>query len=83
VYYPFEKFGYIDSNFIIDPEDWYMAAKITPDGMWRVSYGELPGLTPDEVEALYDLVDVRLPPAKKQNSKRCCRAIPSPAITNS
>jgi len=26
-----------------------MAAKITTDGMWRVSYGELPGLTPEEV----------------------------------
>lgn len=49
VYYPFEKFGYIDSNFIIHPEDWYMAAKITKDGLWRVSYGEVPGLTPEEV----------------------------------
>ena len=49
VYYPFEKFGYVDSNFIIDPEHWYMAAKITNDGLWRVSYGELPGLTPEEI----------------------------------
>ncbi len=26
-----------------------MAAKITKDGMWRVTYGELPGLTPEEL----------------------------------
>ena len=26
-----------------------MAAKITTDGLWRVSYGEIPGLTPEEV----------------------------------
>src|SRR5277367_67393 len=28
-----------------------MAAKITKDGLWRVSYGELPGLTPEEVRS--------------------------------
>jgi 2-polyprenyl-6-methoxyphenol hydroxylase-like FAD-dependent oxidoreductase len=28
-----------------------MAAKITPDGMWRVSYGELAGLTREELIA--------------------------------
>jgi hypothetical protein len=49
VYYPFEKWGYIDSNFIIDEEHWYMAARISNDGMWRVSYGELNGLSRDEV----------------------------------
>ncbi|KAM6515698.1 hypothetical protein FALCPG4_013914 [Fusarium falciforme] len=47
VYYDFEKFGFCDSNFIIDPEHWYMAAKITKDGMWRVTYGETPGLSYD------------------------------------
>ncbi|KAJ4249950.1 hypothetical protein NW757_007379 [Fusarium falciforme] len=47
VYYDFEKFSFCDSNFIIDPEHWYMAAKITKDGMWRVTYGETPGLSHD------------------------------------
>lgn len=51
VYYNFESFGSHDSNFIIDPEHWYMAAKITKDGMWRVTYGEDTGLTADEVIA--------------------------------
>lgn len=51
MYYDFEKFGYCDSNFIIHPEHWYMAAKITKDGMWRVTYGEIPGLTQQELVA--------------------------------
>lgn len=39
VYYDFHKFGYKDCNFIIDPENWYMASRISRDGLWRVSYG--------------------------------------------
>ena len=52
-YYPFEKCGYIDSNFIIYSEDWYMAAKISKDTLWGVSYGELPGLTPGRYIAVF------------------------------
>ena len=48
VYYDFHKFGYWDSNFIIDPENWYMAAKITKDGLWRVTYGDVWGLSTEE-----------------------------------
>ncbi|KAI0123382.1 hypothetical protein BJ170DRAFT_641632 [Xylariales sp. AK1849] len=51
VYYKFEDFGFSDSNFIIDPTNWYMAAKITKDGMWRVTYGEAPGFTQDQLIA--------------------------------
>jgi 2-polyprenyl-6-methoxyphenol hydroxylase-like FAD-dependent oxidoreductase len=51
VYYPFEKFGYDDINFIINNTHYYMAAKITNDGMWRVSYGEDTRLTPEQVVA--------------------------------
>jgi len=32
-----------------------MAAKITKDGLWRVSYGEIPGLTPEEVISFLNL----------------------------
>jgi 2-polyprenyl-6-methoxyphenol hydroxylase-like FAD-dependent oxidoreductase len=28
-----------------------MAARISNDGMWRVSYGEIPGLSPEELRA--------------------------------
>ncbi|KAI9053696.1 hypothetical protein LZ554_002649 [Drepanopeziza brunnea f. sp. 'monogermtubi'] len=50
-YYPFDKFGYKESNFIIHPEHWYMAARISTNGLWRVTYGETPGLTKEELLA--------------------------------
>ncbi|KAF2454146.1 hypothetical protein BDY21DRAFT_366549 [Lineolata rhizophorae] len=49
VYYPLDKMGFEDINFIIDPEDYYMAARITQDGMWRVSYGEDPSFDKEAV----------------------------------
>lgn len=48
VYYDFHKFGYWDSNFILDEKDWYMAARITNDGLWRVTYGDVWGLSNEE-----------------------------------
>ncbi|KAH0421745.1 hypothetical protein CcaCcLH18_13252 [Colletotrichum camelliae] len=51
VYYDFDQFGYDDSNFILDAEDWFMAAKITKDGLWRVTYGDISGLSTEEVIA--------------------------------
>ncbi|KXH60523.1 FAD binding domain-containing protein [Colletotrichum salicis] len=49
VYYDFHKFGYEDANFIVDPEHWYMASKISKDGAWRVSYGVSAALTKEEL----------------------------------
>jgi 2-polyprenyl-6-methoxyphenol hydroxylase-like FAD-dependent oxidoreductase len=50
VYLPFdERFGYWDSNFIVHPTDWYMAAKITTDGLWRVTYGDDASLSREEI----------------------------------
>ncbi|USP82869.1 hypothetical protein yc1106_10143 [Curvularia clavata] len=51
VYYPFDKYGYSDVNFIIDPENWHMAAKISKDGLWRVTYGEKQDLSEEVVLA--------------------------------
>ncbi|KAJ5678789.1 hypothetical protein N7462_007033 [Penicillium macrosclerotiorum] len=48
VYYDFSRFNYWDSNFIVHPKNWYMAARITTDGLYRVSYGDIPGLTREE-----------------------------------
>ncbi|KAG9231628.1 hypothetical protein BJ875DRAFT_111739 [Amylocarpus encephaloides] len=48
VFYDFHRFQYWDSQFIIHPTDWYMAAKITPSGLWRVTYGDIPGLTTEQ-----------------------------------
>ncbi|KIV91183.1 hypothetical protein, variant [Exophiala mesophila] len=53
VAYPFEKFGYEDVQFFIHPEHWHMVARLTknPDnsGFWRVSYGEISGLTREQL----------------------------------
>lgn len=50
VYLPFdERFDYWDSNFIVHPTDWYMAAKITTDGLWRVTYGDDVNLSREEI----------------------------------
>lgn len=49
VKYDFDKFGWLDSNFIIHPTDYYMASCISRDrSVWRVTYGEEVGLTRDE-----------------------------------
>ncbi|KAH6657258.1 FAD binding domain-containing protein [Truncatella angustata] len=51
VYYNFdEKFGLANSNFIVHPEHFVMIAKITADGLYRVTYGELPGLSWEEIK---------------------------------
>ncbi|KAF2870017.1 hypothetical protein BDV95DRAFT_608040 [Massariosphaeria phaeospora] len=50
VYLPFDdRFGYWDSNFIVHPTDWYMAARITTDGLWRVTYGDDDNLSREEL----------------------------------
>ncbi len=73
VFFPFDKkFGWTDSNFIIDREHWYMAAKISNDGLWRVSYGEINGLTDQQ------LIDRQTLKFEKMvflisYSSKCCR----------
>jgi len=48
-YYDFSKFGWEETNFVINKDHWYMAALISNDGLWRVSYGEQTGLTDEEL----------------------------------
>ncbi|TDZ34588.1 FAD-dependent monooxygenase terC [Colletotrichum spinosum] len=51
-YYDFAgKFGWHDANFVIHPEHFFMAAKITADGLYRVTYGEEANLSPEELRA--------------------------------
>jgi hypothetical protein len=46
----YDGFGdYWDANFIIHPEHWHMAARISNDGLWRVTYGEKSGLSRAEL----------------------------------
>ncbi len=49
VIYPFEKFGWHGGNFIIDKDHWCLIAKLAEPGLWRCSYGELPGLTHEQL----------------------------------
>ena len=48
VYYDFDRFGFTEANFIIHPTNYYLAARITKDGMYRVSYADTTGLSRDE-----------------------------------
>jgi len=43
MYYDFSPYDYDDSQFFIDPEHWHMVARIQPDGLYRVTYGEADG----------------------------------------
>lgn len=44
-----ETMGLGETNFIMHPEHYFMAAKITRDGLWRVSYGEPADMPFEEV----------------------------------
>ncbi|GKZ37851.1 hypothetical protein AbraIFM66950_009641 [Aspergillus brasiliensis] len=43
--------GWDDINYVLDKDHWFMAAKISPDGMWRVAYGEPMGLSKEKLAA--------------------------------
>ena len=49
VYYDFEKYGWFDGNFCVDPQHWALVARIDNEGLWRVSYGEKSGLSHAEI----------------------------------
>lgn len=51
MYYDFDKYGYDDSQFFVHPEHWHMVAKIQADGLTRLTYGEVGGLTHEELLA--------------------------------
>ncbi|KAM7186386.1 hypothetical protein V8F33_011859 [Rhypophila sp. PSN 637] len=48
IYYPYlssNKVDYDDSQFFVHPEHWHMVAKIQTDNLYRVTYGEISGLS--------------------------------------
>ncbi|KAL9619046.1 MAG: hypothetical protein Q9160_006301 [Pyrenula sp. 1 TL-2023] len=49
IYYPFEKFGYDDMNTVIHPEDCHIVARLTQDGLWRISYQQPASMTAQDV----------------------------------
>ncbi|PCH02624.1 Monooxygenase, FAD-binding [Penicillium occitanis (nom. inval.)] len=49
--YDFKKYGWEDTLWIIHPDHFAVICQITQDGVWRVSYGENPGLSREELQA--------------------------------
>ncbi len=49
-YYDFSPYDYDDSQFIVHPDHWHMVAKIQPDGLYRITYGEIGGLSKEELQ---------------------------------
>ncbi|EKD15703.1 uncharacterized protein L3040_004009 [Drepanopeziza brunnea f. sp. 'multigermtubi'] len=48
VYYDMSPYKWQEVNFILDREHWSLVAKIQNDGLLRVIYGDIPGLTREE-----------------------------------
>ncbi|KAK3367774.1 FAD binding domain-containing protein [Podospora didyma] len=68
-YYDFSRFNWDDANFTIHPENFYMAAKITQDGLYRVTYGDTPGLTREEYIARQPEIFERMLPGHPKPSE--------------
>lgn len=77
-----DQFGWEDSNFIIHPEHWFMAARIAPHAdpkknLWRISYGELPGLSNEELMARQEMkFEAMLPGHPKPDQYRVVNKSP-------
>lgn len=50
VTFDFEAHGWLDGNFMLDPEHWALIGRINDKKLWRVSYGEKDGLTHEEIK---------------------------------
>jgi len=48
-YYDFGPYDYDDSQFFIHPEHYHMVAKLQADGLYRITYGEIGGLTAEQM----------------------------------
>ncbi|KAK4942593.1 hypothetical protein LTR10_017722 [Elasticomyces elasticus] len=45
----FDKLDFCDAQWVVDPEHWFVIARIDKAGLWRIVYGETPGLSIDEI----------------------------------
>ncbi|KAF3014168.1 hypothetical protein E8E14_003269 [Neopestalotiopsis sp. 37M] len=78
IYYDFEsKFDAADSNFLIDENHFVMIAKITTDGLYRVTYGELAGLSWEEIKKRQpEIFEMILPGHPKPNEYKLVSMAP-------
>ncbi|KAH8745933.1 hypothetical protein BGZ57DRAFT_946178 [Hyaloscypha finlandica] len=47
-YEGFEKHGWDGGNYMVDPDHWGLVAKRSKGGLWRVTYGDVGGLTEEK-----------------------------------
>lgn len=52
VRYPFEQYGYSDTQFMLDAENYGVVSRIDRDGLWRLSFGVRDGATREEIEEM-------------------------------
>ena len=49
--FDFERHGFTEANFVLDPVHWAVIPKISHDGLWRFTYGEPPDVPRDALRA--------------------------------
>jgi 2-polyprenyl-6-methoxyphenol hydroxylase-like FAD-dependent oxidoreductase len=58
----FDKLNFSDVQWIVDPEKWFVIARIDKTGLWRIVYGEPTGLSLEEIKRrLPDRLRMTLP----------------------
>ncbi|KEF57081.1 uncharacterized protein A1O9_07271 [Exophiala aquamarina CBS 119918] len=49
-----DKAGWADAQWVVDQEKWFLCARINRKGLWRMAYGETPGLSIEEIRKRLD-----------------------------
>lgn len=73
----FDKAGWSDTQWIVDPEHWGMACKIDDTGLWRFGYGERVALDEKDLKAgIAAKLKVLLPGAPEEGEYEVLRWSP-------
>ncbi|KAJ8114702.1 hypothetical protein OPT61_g3481 [Boeremia exigua] len=60
--FPFKEHGFLDANFIVDPDDYGLVGRIDNTDLWRVSYGVPSSQTEEDIQAgLHEKLHCMLP----------------------
>jgi 2-polyprenyl-6-methoxyphenol hydroxylase-like FAD-dependent oxidoreductase len=52
VYYPFDAHGFVDTQFMVDPENFGLVSRMTNDGLYRVSVAMPNSVTKENIDEL-------------------------------